>query len=418
MWNIFLSFVLVYFQLLLGGTLFLLKAPRRRRFALRAAASVTVSAGSVILLAYLMSTLGSSLLVMFSFMFLWFLSGATCFVCWDISAVNVLFVSTGCYALQHIGYALFIILEHLCIMNAAASTVLGYLFPFLPAAASYFVLIRRNERVYNSADIKQVFIAFIILIVSIVLSALKNVCENDVIILMIYDLICCLCCLFIQFSISHNELDKQDKKMLETILSEGNKQHELSKQAIAMLNIKFHDIKNKLENLQKLIEDGGDKDLREIKRAVQIYSSMANTGNSTLDAILMEKGLLCEMNKVKFSYVADGSLISFMAAVDIFTLFNNILDNAIESVIKEEDLDRRIVSMRIIRRGDAVLASVENYCKDRVILSDGLPKTTKHDKSSHGIGFKSIKLVVDKYKGVLDFSQDEDTVRVNVLFNL
>ena len=107
-----------------------------------------------------------------------------------------------------------------------------------------------------------------------------------------------------------------------------------------------------------------------------------------------------------------------MDDVDIFSLFNNLLDNAIESVLKESDAEKRIVSMRIARRGDTVLVSVENYCASKIEFSDGMPKTTKRDKSSHGIGLRSIRLVVDKYGGVLDFSQEDDTVRVNVLFNI
>lgn len=419
MWDIFVPFILTYFQLLLGGVLFLIKAPRRKLFMLRASLSFAVCFCLIILDAYVMSVLNSGLTAMFAFMFIWLLAGASCFTCWKISIINVLFVSTGCYALQHIGYTLFLIVNELFTLNEVAYSVISYILPFAIIGLSYFTFIRRNSHIYNSAAKKQIFVAFLILLVSIVLSALKDICDKDVIYIAIYDIICCVCCLFIQFSISHNELDKQDKKMLETILTEENKQHELSNQAIAMMNVKFHDIKNRLDNLQKIIGTGkSESSLNEINRTVQIYASMANTGNSTLDAVLMEKGLLCEMNKVHFSYIADGKLLSFMEIADVFSLFNNLLDNAIESVLKEEDSEKRIVSMRIVSAGEAVLVSVENYCSHKVDFSKGAPPTTKSDKASHGIGMRGINYVVDKYSGTIRYSQEDNMVCASVLFNV
>lgn len=417
MWRIFVPFVLTYFQLLFGGVLFLIKAPRRKLFVVRACACVAGSVGLIILTAYIMSLLGSGLTAMFAFMFIWFLSGASCVVCWRISITNGLFVSTGCYALQHIGYLLFVVVNELFTLNTVAYYVISYLFPFVIIGLSYVLFIRRNSHIYSSTDKMQIAVAFLILLVSIVFSALKKVCDDDVIDVTIYDIICCVCCLFIQFSISRMEVDKQDKKMLKTILNESSKQHELSKQAVAMMNIKFHDIKNRLDNLQKMIGTAdSESNLSELKRTVQIYASMANTGNSTLDAVLMEKGLLCEMNNVHFSYIADGKLISFMDITDVFSLFNNLLDNAIECVLKEENMDKRIVSMNITRAGDAVVINVENYCPYKVDFS--APLTTKKDKALHGIGMKGINYVVEKYDGTINYSQEDNIVCASVLFNV
>ena len=55
------------------------------------------------------------------------------------------------------------------------------------------------------------------------------------------------------------------------------------------------------------------------------------TGNEILDTILTEKSLICENSGIHINCVADGSLLAFMNPVDLYTLFGNALDNAIEA---------------------------------------------------------------------------------------
>lgn len=151
-----------------------------------------------------------------------------------------------------------------------------------------------------------------------------------------------------------------------------------------------------------------------LKRTMQIYASMANTGNATVDAVLMEKGLMCEINTIRFSYIVDGAQMAFMEAVDVFSLLNNILDNAIESEMKEEEKDNRMISLRIVKNGEMVLVNAENYCNYPVDFDR--METTKPDKMNHGFGMKGIRYVVDKYHGKMKFSQEDAIVRLAIVF--
>lgn len=59
--------------------------------------------------------------------------------------------------------------------------------------------------------------------------------------------------------------------------------------------------------------------------------TLVHTGNDALDAILSEKGLACEQGGIAFRCMADGAAVGFMAPTDIYSLFGNALDNAIEA---------------------------------------------------------------------------------------
>ena len=59
--------------------------------------------------------------------------------------------------------------------------------------------------------------------------------------------------------------------------------------------------------------------------------------NEALDLVLTEKSILCTEYRIKLSTMVDGSMLNFMKTTDVYALFGNLMDNAIESVIKEED---------------------------------------------------------------------------------
>lgn len=286
----------------------------------------------------------------------------------------------------------------------------------LVAAILYVVLIRKNRRFYASADSRQVIVSCLLLVVCIVLSSLRTICEADLPYVHIYDFLTCLCCLLIQFSISNGERMDEEKKTLELIIRRQHEQHELSRQAVEMMGIKLHDIRSQIRQLQVGMNAEESQKLEGLRRTVQIYSSMANTGNATLDAILMEKGLMCEINRIRFSYIVDGRQMDFMEAVDIFSLLNNILDNAIESELKEQNTENRLISLRIVREGEMILVDAENYCSYPVDLGQEMPCTTKEDKANHGIGMKGIRYVVEKYGGQMRFDQQDAMFHIGIVF--
>lgn len=114
--------------------------------------------------------------------------------------------------------------------------------------------------------------------------------------------------------------------------------------------------------------------------------------------------------------MVDGSVLDFLSTTDVYALFGNLLDNAIESVMKEPDEEKRIISISVSCRNQGSYIHVENYCAEQVAFENGLPLTTKMDTAYHGFGVRSIKYIVDKYKGTLLMREDKNRFLVDILF--
>ena len=59
---------------------------------------------------------------------------------------------------------------------------------------------------------------------------------------------------------------------------------------------------------------------------------------------------------------------------------------------------------------------IENSYVTAPEIIDGLPQTTKADKANHGFGVKSIKMIVEKYNGEIDFAIENDRFSLMILF--
>ena len=121
-----------------------------------------------------------------------------------------------------------------------------------------------------------------------------------------------------------------------------------------------------------------------------------HTGNTRLDTVLF-----CEQQtaqawgiNIVFTYEsvfpAEG-----IAPDDIYTIFPNALDNAIEAC-RQIGGEREItVASRIV--GDEVFVTVSNPVPGELLLKDGELQTTKGDKKLHGFGMRNIKKAASKY---------------------
>ena len=127
--------------------------------------------------------------------------------------------------------------------------------------------------------------------------------------------------------------------------SERNNQYELSKQTIDIINIKCHDLKHQIHKL-----DGystiNNANKQEIENALKIYDSTIKTGNNALDVILTEKSLLGNQKGISFNVIADGKILNFIDPTDIYALFGNAIDNALEA-LTNIDITNKTISIII-----------------------------------------------------------------------
>lgn len=228
----------------------------------------------------------------------------------------------------------------------------------------------------------------------------------------LFDMISCLFLLALQCEITRKENERYNSEILQHILYQQKQQMQISKENIELINIKCHDIKNQIAMLGSLVPQ---EEIRELERAINIYDMAFKTGNEALDVLMVEKLMVCESKNIRFDCMMDGKFLSFMKQSDIYSLFGNAVDNAIEAVDRIADEERRCISVKVRSEKGMLVIHFENYYEGTITFSKGLPQTTKEDKRYHGFGMKSIRMIVEKYDGHFSVKAQDGIFTLNIL---
>ena len=70
--------------------------------------------------------------------------------------------------------------------------------------------------------------------------------------------------------------------------------------------------------------------------------------------------------------MADGKILNFIDAFDLYIMLGNALDNAIESLETVQDMENRFLVFNVWQRGMLVFIKIENYCEKEVRFCNGL----------------------------------------------
>lgn len=209
---------------------------------------------------------------------------------------------------------------------------------------------------------------------------------------------------------------KQELDAINAILQRQYEQYRQSRENIEIINRKYHDLKHQL-SIIRLEPDAQKREeyLTQLESGLQACEADIKTGNSTLDTILAGKQLYCQQHQIGMTVVADGARLSFMDVMDICSIFGNALDNAIESVEKLEDVNRRLIRVAVFAQDNFLMIRVENYFETPVKLNNGEFATTKADKLYHGYGIKSIRYTAEKYGGSVSITTEDRWFHLRVL---
>ena len=209
---------------------------------------------------------------------------------------------------------------------------------------------------------------------------------------------------------------KLEMESLQNMLHMQYSNYKMSEESIAMVNQKYHDLKHQIAILRsEITSEEKLKYLDQMEREIKAYEAQNKTGNKVLDTILTGKSLQCQNQGISLTCVADGSALDFMHPMDISTLFGNALDNAMESVKKIADPDKRLIHVSVSRQKGFLRIRVENCYEGDIRFENGLPATTKRDKRYHGYGIKSIHNTARKYGGSVTISAEKGWFELRVL---
>lgn len=206
-----------------------------------------------------------------------------------------------------------------------------------------------------------------------------------------------------------------EREVERRMAAERERQYQLSRKNIDAINVKCHDIKHQIHSLADSGRVADGRALEDLASEIAIYDSAVKTENPALDVILTEKGLVCSGEKITLAVIADGRALECLEPQEIYSLFGNALDNAIEAVRGIEEPERRLISLNVRRSGTMCVINVENSCDVAPAFRDGLPVTTKADADSHGFGTRSMRGIVERHGGVLSFGCEDGIFHVDAL---
>ena len=229
----------------------------------------------------------------------------------------------------------------------------------------------------------------------------------------------CITLLYLQSALFKKSSMRKELETIQLLWHQQKGQYQLSKETIELINHKCHDLKHQVQAI-RAVKDEKEREtyLEKIEKSVQIYSAIVRTGNEILDTILTEKSLICENSGIHINCVADGSLLAFMNPVDLYTLFGNALDNAIEAVRKLESKEKRVIDIMLYERQSFLMLQIVNPMCGEVKFEDGLPLTTKAKNGYHGYGMKSMPHTIQKYEGHLTTEVKNGCFYFNVMLPL
>ena len=421
----------------------LFRRPRTERFVIKLVGGLAAVAAIAFGVSFFYYFFGSSSWGrMIVYIFLFAVTVAHARLCFNDESGTIVFCCSIAYAAQNMVYKLFLLFwcagERLYLFDGWGQNfslyyrLVYYAFFIVAAAVVCFAFIRPqvNRLPQSRINVRLMAIAVFVLFITIILCSLEDVyfaayslerenkyAEYGVYVLRqtgnIFSVMCCGAVLALTSQTLVDRELKREVEYLQYTISQGQRQYEMSKDTMDMINIKYHDLKKMIDS--RLPDVVSKADLENVLRGISVYDAVAETGNTSLDVVLTEKKLYCDRHGVRFTYIADGGCLSFMDGVDIYSLFGNILDNAIENVMKAPDPEERDISLDIRRVGDMVSVHSENYCVGDVRIVGGLPVTTKENTDEHGFGTRSIRRIAELYGGDATFAKYGSRFTVDLL---
>ncbi len=338
---------------------------------------------------------------------------------------EVFFVSLAGLATQHCSLLLSELVINQFIQPSTELVQKGLMIPFY-LLCTLVALLVLGRRIYREIDIQiqarsLLTVAAFIVIFSMILRRL--VVDNmgiDYSMIMkdaidLYSVMGCLVSLWLLFFANIVDELKRDQLMMEEVLRMEEEKHRYTQDTVEAINIKCHDLKHQLERMRTGNAEISDQALQELEDSVTDYSKVARTGNDVLDSILTEESLCCQRYHISFRCIADGAQLNFLDSTDLYSLFGNAIDNAIEASRQEPDEEKRSILVKVSRKDAYVSIHIENNCPHPVRFVNGLPQTDKEDRSNHGLGVRSMQYIAEKYNGSLVFKQENGLFLVNIL---
>lgn len=309
------------------------------------------------------------------------------------------------------------------------SNTLNYTVLIIFSKSLLYILLRIISTVINKVrsneTVSVLFLAYpvsLIIVLSIVilitdgisLSNEKKLFLSVAIIVLAFSILAT--CIFQQIS------SRRDRELIE--LKTAQQKQELDETYFELLEHQneelqyfVHDTKNHLLNIYNL-SDEPQKAQDYIKTLIHDLDSVnriGKTSNKLLDLILSKYAFLCDKKSIKFTKDIHKSDLGFIKDSDLTSIFNNLLDNAVEAA---QDSEKKSISLSINSIGNMIHMDLRNSCDIAPATQNKRLISRKTDKGLHGYGYKSVMRTVKKYGADIawDYSEESREFTVSIIF--
>lgn len=428
--------LLFMLQLLVGESIFLLHLERKRNFIPRAS---VCAAGLLIVAAIFPIPVENAWYVSFLFLSLFLLTLAALWRCFDEPYGNLLFCAVAGYTVQHLAYLLYTIFNDItqfstifgsfvqpyaagpvALTDFAWLSIVFYADAYFLVYYGAFLLLNPKLRANHNLRLGRtsiVALSGLLIAADVIFNMVTNyyTVDNRVSLLLerSYNiLVCVLILALLNNQLSQREL-KDELAGVRYVVEQGKRQYELVKKNVALINVKYHDLRHQSERLRR---QGREEELAELDRTLDEYAALVKTGSEVLDVILTEKTLACREREIQLMCMADGRGLEFIKTHHLYALLGNAIENAMEAV-QALPAEERVISFSLRRQGAMAHIHVENPFAEAVSMKGGLPVTTKGDENYHGFGMLSMKTIAEQYGGGLSVCAGDGIFSLDIVLS-
>lgn len=260
-----------------------------------------------------------------------------------------------------------------------------------------------------------------VLLFYVINSGVYNLTVNTILIAVSAGMV--LISIYIGYSIF--KISDQDNKLLKFELiqlqtQEKEKQIKEFKRSYTRIRQFIHDYKNHCMSMQTLLADGKyeelDKYLQSITgRYLEMNCEFVNTNNPLIDSIVNTKIYQCKENKIDIACTISGD-ISLWNKIEIGIILFNLLDNAIEASMKEQEI--RKIDFILKREEGVSNITIKNRISRSVLDSNPQLHSDKEDQEMHGVGHTTVIELAEELGGVVEYYEEDSKFCAHVFLPL
>ena len=180
-----------------------------------------------------------------------------------------------------------------------------------------------------------------------------------------------------------------------------------------------HDYHNHIQTMKVHLSMGQTEELADylgkLDADLTTVDTVLKTGNVMVDAILNSKMSLIKSKQITVNAKATVPKELSVSEVDLCVIIGNLLDNAMEACLRQEQ-GERFIRIYIGTLKGQLYISVSNSAGE-VIKANGHYLSSKQS-ASHGFGLIRIDRIVDKYEGYVNRQNEEGVFATEVMLPL